>query len=121
MVGFSPTSFVIPDREDGEDENLGGDQKVLDMTFFPRQQKEPTEPAVDIEKFSKTKITNLPKDITDEQALEFMNSNVDKSVTLEDMEIVRNDLNSQIILGPGPSRSVVAKAAETLDFHKTQK
>ena len=35
--------------------------------------------------------------------------------------MIRNDLNSQIILGPGPSKSIVTKAIEVLDYHKSQK
>ena len=35
--------------------------------------------------------------------------------------MVRNEFNSQLILGPGPSKDVVAKTSDVLDFHKTQK
>ena len=59
--------------------------------------------------------------MTDITALAFMNDKVDKSIKLVDLEILRCDMNSQIILGPGPDKGVVLKAIETLDFHTTQK
>ena len=30
-------------------------------------------------------------------------------------------MSSQIILGPGPTKTIVIKAIESIDFHKTQK
>ena len=122
-IGFSPTSFEIPERESEDDcENFGGDQKILDMANFPRSSNPSLGAGVtDTEKFSKTKITNFPKDITETQATTFMHEFVDKSISMKDLEIVRNQFSSQIILGPGPSKEVIAKAVETLDYNQTQK
>ena len=122
-IGFSPTTFVIPEREDNAEgvENFGGDQTVLDLSYFPRQNTEPTILPEEKEKFCKTKITNFPKDLTDSDALVFLNDKVDKSIKADDIEVIRNDINSQIILGPGPSKSIVTKTVEVLDYHKSQK
>ena len=121
-IGFSPTSFIIPEREtETEEGNFGGDQKVSSLSYFPRQVTNPAASTCDDIKFSKTKITNLPKEISDAEALIFLHNNVDKSISQADLEIVRHDVNSQIILGPGPSKAIVSKAIDNLDFHKTQK
>ena len=120
QIGFSPTSFELPEKENEDDvENFGGDQEVLNLPNFPRTINQPTQS--DSEIFSKTRITNLPKDISDEEASTFLKENVDKSISVLDIEIVRNEFNSQLIIGPGPSKAIVAKTAETLDYHRTQK
>ena len=121
QIGFSPKSFTIPEKDlEDESENFGGDQKVLDMANFPRHINHPDPSASNSEKFSKTKITNLPKEISDADALALLNDKVDKSISLVDVEIIRNELSSQIILGPGPSKAIVTKAIDTLDFNKSQ-
>ena len=124
VIGFSPTTFVLPEREEDaemQEENFGGDQKVLNLPFFPRQGPQVDISDIDMDKFCKTKVTNLPKDISVSETLEFLNANVDSSIRVTDFEIIRNDINSQIILGPGPSKEVVTKSVTTLDFHKSQK
>ena len=40
---------------------------------------------------------------------------------MNDLEVLRSESSSQIILGPGPSKAIVVKAIETLDFHKSQR
>ena len=122
QIGFSPTTFKIPEREiEDEDGNFGGDQKILDMVTFPRQVNQPALTTPEKEKFTKAKITNFPVEITDAEALAFMNEKVDKAITLLDMEMIRNERSSQIVLGPGPNKAAVIKAIETLDFYTTQK
>ena len=37
-----------------------------------------------------------------------------KSITKDNIDIVKNERSIQIILGPGPDTSVIIKAAETL-------
>ena len=103
-----------------DDCNYGGDQNVLKSAYFPRQLNQPSSP-LGSDKFTKAKINNFPKDITVNDAISFLTNNVDKTIAEKDVEIVRNEMNSQIILGPGPSREVVSKTVEVLDFHKTQK
>ena len=49
-----------------------------------------------------------------------MNGKVDKAISLTDLEILRCEKSSQVILGPGPSKAIVLKAIDTLDFHKSQ-
>ena len=122
-IGFSPTNFKLPDREteDESDGNFGGDRTVLCAPFFPRT---PRPASVGSDKdniFIKTKINNFPKDISETHAVNFMKENVDKSISLPDLEINRTELSSQIIIGPGPSKEVVNKAVEALDFHRSQK
>ena len=69
----------------------------------------------------KLKINNFPKEQTDAEVLSFLNDKVDKSISLTDLEILRSTSSTQIILGPGPSKAIVLKAIETLDFHKSQR
>ena len=121
QIGFSPTTFEIPEMEHDTDENYGGDQRVSDLSYFPRQTTKPSIPPEDMEKFCKVKINNLPKDLTDSEAITFLNNKVDKSIKAGDIEVIRKELNSQIILGPGPSNSVVTKTVEILDYHLSQK
>ena len=122
QIGFSPTSFTMPEREtEDEDGNFGGDQKVLDMVSFPRQVTQPALTTPEKEKLTKTKITNFPKDKPDSEVLAFLNDKIDKTITMLDIEVIRNEMSSQIILGPGPSRAVVVKTIDILDFNKTQK
>ena len=121
QIDFSPTSFTIPEREGEMDDcNYGGDQNILESAYFPRQLNQPSSP-LGSDKFTKAKINNFPKEITVKDAISFLTNKVDKNIAEKDVEIVRNELNSQIILGPGPSREVVSKTVEVLDFHKTQK
>ena len=62
QIGFSPTSFTIPDGEsEAVDENFGGDQKVLNLANFPRQISQDTMSVSDIEKFSKPILQIYPK------------------------------------------------------------
>ena len=121
-VGFCPTSFTIPEAEaDDDDENLGGDQKILNLANFPRQVNQAavlTE--TESEKFTQAKINNLPKEISEAEVLALMNGKVDKAISLTDLEILRCEKSSQVILGPGPSKAIVLKAIDTLDFHKSQ-
>ena len=91
------------------------------MVNFPRQLNQAALTTPEKAKFTKAKITNFPKEITNAEALAFMNINVDKSITMLDMEIISDDRSSQIILGPGPDKAVIVKAIETLDFFTTQK
>ena len=127
QIGFSPTSFKIPERESDDNDvvddlhNLGGDQKILELANFPRQSACPILSTPEKEKFSKIRITNFPLEITVNDALEFMKQKVDKSIDIEDIEIVKDHRSSQIILGPGPDKSRLFKAQELLDFTKTQK
>ena len=65
---------------------------------FPRQVDQPPLSTPEKAKFTKAKITNFPKEMTDITALAFMNDKVDKSIKLVDLEILRCDMNSQIIL-----------------------
>ena len=122
-IGFSPTNFKLPDREtEGEsDENFGGDRTVLSVPSFTRT---PHPTSLELNKdsiFTKTKVTNFPKDISETNAVNFLKENVDKSISLHDLEILRTEVNSQIIIGPGPSKEVVLKAVESLDYHRSQK
>ena len=73
----------------------------MDLSYFPRQNTEPTIPPEEKEKFCKTKITNFPKDLSDSDALVLLNDNVDKSIKADNIKVIRNNINSQIILGPG--------------------
>ena len=112
-IGFSPTSFIIPEKElEDEDVNFGGDQRILNLANFPRQVNHPALPEADDEKFSKAKINNFPKEQTDAEVLSFLNDKVDKSISLTDLEILRSTSSTQIILGPGPSKAIVLKAIE---------
>ena len=90
------------------------------MANFPRHFNQPLS-TPEKAKFTKAKINNFPQEITDSEALAFMNDKVDKAITLLDMELMRDDRSSQIILGPGPYKAVILKAIETLDFYTTQK
>ena len=120
-IGFSPTNFKLPDREteDQSDKNFGGDRTVLNVPSFPRT---PHPASVELDKdsvFIKTKVTNFPKDISETSAVNFLKENVDESISLPDLEILRTEINSQIIIGPGPSKEGVNKAVELLDFHRS--
>ena len=126
QIGFSPTSFKIPDKEiteneDDDKQNLGGDQIILNTTTFPRMNAQPSLTTPEKQRFSKVKITNFPLEMTKDEALVFMNEKVDTAIKIEDIEIEKDDRSSKIILGPGPDISVTQKAIEILDFNTTQK
>ena len=119
QIGFSPTSFKIPEREEddqGDLPNLGGDQQILDMINFPRPVTNHNMTPPEQEKFSKVRITNFPLELSPTDALEFMRKKVDKEIADSDIEILKDHRSSQIIFGPGPSKAVVLKAQELLDF-----
>ena len=69
-------------------------------------------------KISTVKITNFPQDITENDAVKFLNEKVDGAIKKENINIVSNERSSQITLGPGPSTYVIIKAAETLNYHQ---
>ena len=53
------------------------------MANFPSKVNQADQgPALDNEKFSKTKITNFPKEISDTDALPFLKDKVDQSISL---------------------------------------
>ena len=124
QIGFSPTSFKIPERvsDDADDsDNLGGDQKILNMFNFPRQGPKQPLSTTEEDKFTKVRINNFPLEISPSDAFDFMQKRVDKGIAAGDIEMVRDHRSSQIVLGPGPSKSVIIKALDTLDFTKSQK
>ena len=126
QIGFSPTSFKIPEKEiteneDDDKQNLGGDQRILNMATFPRMNTQPDLTTPEKQKFSKVRITNFPLEMTEKEALVFMNEKVDKAIKQDDIELLKDDRSSKIILGPGPNISVTRKEVEILDFNETQK
>ena len=72
----------------------------------------------DKSKISTVKITNFPPDITENDAVGFLNEKVDGAIKKENISINRSERSSQITLGPGPSTSVIIRAAETLDHYQ---
>ena len=72
----------------------------------------------DKSKISTVKITNFPKDITENDAIVFLKDKVDESIEKENIVIERNERSSQITLGPGPSTPTIIRAAETLNQYQ---
>ena len=124
-IGFSPTTFKIPEKEiDTEEingENLNGDQKILDMVNFPRKIVPPTLREEEKDKISGVRITNFPLEVTEDDVLKFLRAKVDKTITPDNLVITKDHRSSIVLLSPGQDKSVIFKAKEILDFNETHK
>ena len=72
----------------------------------------------DKKKVTSVKITNFPIEITEKDVLEFLKKKVDQTIKTEDVEIIRNERSSQVILGPGPKNDALIKAVEELHHYQ---
>ena len=59
--------------------------------------------------------------LEDEEIVSFLQETVDGSINISNKKSHKTDYNTNILLGPGPSLEVIAKAMEVLDFKKTSK
>ena len=79
-IGFTPTTFELPesvtDAEDGQDAFKDGDKPMVEARAPPVKQLEITE--ITREKLTGHAINNLPKNISEEEVLEFLKENVQK-------------------------------------------
>ena len=66
-IGFSPTSFLLPEKEDVHDEaeQLGGDQNILAAGSFPRTETPVIMTEEDKKKISAVRVTNFPSEISE--------------------------------------------------------
>lgn len=121
IINFNPTTFTLPEKEEDlavGSNNLGGDQEIIMTGSFPRPGAPMIMTEEDKSKISTVKITNFPPDITENDAVGFLNEKVDGAIKKENISINRSERSSQITLGPGPSTSVIIRAAETLDRYQ---
>ena len=117
VIGFCPTSFVLPERMDSQDDSvnsLGGDQEVIEKLSFPRQVPPQIMSEEEKLKISTVRLTNFPLEVTEDDLVTFLKESVDISITKENLDIVRNARSTQVRLGPGPDISVIIKAAVPL-------
>ena len=120
-INFSPTSFTLPTEEEevnGDNKKLVGDKNILEIGSFPSQKPPTTMTEEDKKKVTSVKITNFPIEITENEVLDFLKKKVDETIKTEDVEIVRNERSSQIILGPGPKNNTIMKAVEELHHYQ---
>ena len=79
-INFTPTTFKLPedvaDAEDGEDTIKDGDKPMVEARAPQVKQPEISENAK--EKLTGLKINNLPKNISEEDVLQFLKENVQK-------------------------------------------
>ena len=123
-IGFSQEEFESPELEyDDLDngDNLGGDRNILQTSYFPRKVAHPKPDKEDQEKFSMARIKNFPLNVTEDQIVTFLQTEVDKDITAKDIKTELTDHSINIILGPAPSLNTVAKAIEVLDYNSTKK
>ena len=123
-IGFSPESFTASEVEydDAEtDENLGGDRKILNTTHFPRKLAHPKVAEEDKGKFNTARIKNFPTDLSEEDIVKFLKTEVDERIVAENVKTEKTNYSTNILLGPEPNLEVIAKAIEVLDYSSTNK
>ena len=102
-------------------DNLGGDRKVLEAVHFPRsidkKRMDPNESA----KFSIVRINNFPHDISEEDIVKFLNTEIKEDINISDVKAEKTKYSTNVFIGPGPSTEVLAKVIEGLDYKTTSK
>ena len=126
LIKFDPQTFEIaePEYDDLEgSDDIGGDRKVLKTVHFPRHVDRTTATRSENERdqFNTLRIRNFPLNLEDEEIVSFLQETVDGSINISNIKSHKTDYNTNILLGPGPSLEVIAKAMEVLDFKKTSK
>ena len=115
-IGYKPTTFVLPEKDDDEDEERT--KRILDKEYFEPAKKSKPMITPKRKEFTKVLIDNFPSKVTKEEILEILRMRVNDEFSEDDIEItnVRNNSASALI-GPGPSVEVVHKIVEKVDYN----
>ena len=117
LIQFDPQTFEMPEYNDLESsDNIGGDRKVLETVHFPKQVDRPSTSESEKNKYNVVRVRNFPLNLSDDQIVSFLQENVDKEISVNDIISEKTNYSTNISLGPGPSLEVISKAADILDY-----
>ena len=120
-IEFKPDEFKLPDRISVNEDNLGSDRIVSTKAFFkPVASKEPLS-SPDKKAINSVIISNLPKEINDEEVLELVKIKGNDTIVMGDVKLLtRTERNSRFQIGPINEYPILEKLVNTIDFNKTK-
>ena len=120
-IEFKPEDFKLPDHISISEDNLGSDRIVSTKTFFkPAGAKTPLS-SPDKRTCKSVIVSNLPKDITEDEVLEMLTIRGNDSVKVNDVKALsRTERNSRFQIGPFSNYEILKTIIETIDFNTTK-
>ena len=122
-IGFSPTTFELPvEKEAGNNtENHEGDVGISEEKGFQRQLDRPQLGENDIKKITGIQVRNFPPDISEPDIVSFFTEHVDNSISLEMLNIIKNENSLNATIEGGLDGEKVVSAASKLEFRQSKK
>ena len=121
-IGFSPTSFELPAQAESgaTGDSKEGDLIISEEKSFRRQVERPSMNEDDIKKIIGIQIRNLPPTLSSEEVVTFVNENVDKDITLDQINFFKNEHSLNVAIENGLEGNKVVAAAAKLEFRQSR-